>query len=76
MDYKITKDGKLTVSVFYRDSYNYLSAANRTANSSGTSLSYHRNFDRIDELFRKKKKDKPKETPPPVPPVTTSSGTQ
>ncbi len=67
MEYKITQDGRLAVSIFYRDSYNYLSTANRTANRSGTSLSYRRSFDRIDELFKKKKKEKPKEiTPPPV----------
>jgi len=71
MEYKITQDGRLAVSVFYRDSYNYLSTANRTANRSGTSISYRRNFDRIDELFKKKKKEKPKEIPPAT---TTSNG--
>lgn len=65
MEYKITQDGRIAVSVFYRDSYNYLSVANRTQNSSGTSISYRRNFDKIDELFRKKKKEKPKPVIPP-----------
>jgi hypothetical protein len=64
MEYKITQDGRIAVSVFYRDSYNYLSVANRTQNSSGTSISYRRNFDRIEELFKKKKKDKPKVVAP------------
>lgn len=67
MEYKITQDGRLSVSVFYRDSYNYLSTANRTANRSGTSISYRRSFDRIDELFRKKKKEVPKAQPPAPP---------
>jgi len=70
MEYKITQDGRLAVSVFYRDSYNYLSTANRTTNRSGTSISYRRNFDRIDELFKKKKKEKSKE----IPPATSSNG--
>ena len=70
--YKITADGRVSLTLFYRDSYNYLSsAANHTLNSSGTSLSYRRDFDRIDELFKKKKKKKtPKPTPPPKDAVT------
>jgi hypothetical protein len=63
--YKITADGRVSLTLFYRDSYNALSA-NHNLNSSGTSISYHRDFDRIDELFKKKKKKKaPKVTPPP-----------
>ncbi len=60
MEYKLTQDGRIAVSVFYRDSYNYLSTVNHTQNRSGTSISYRRSFDRIDELFKKKKKEKPK----------------
>jgi len=55
--YKITADGRVSLTLFYRDSYNYLSA-NHNLNSSGAGLSYHRDFDRIDELFKKKKKKK------------------
>jgi hypothetical protein len=58
-EYKITPDGRVVLSFFYRDSYNYLSA-NRTQNSSGASISYRRDFDRIDELFKKKKKQTPR----------------
>jgi hypothetical protein len=29
---------------------------NHTTNSSGTSISYRRDFDRLDEFFKKKKK--------------------
>jgi hypothetical protein len=60
MEYKLTQDGRVAVSVFYRDSYNYLSTVNHTQNRSGTSIAYRRSFDRIDELFKKKKKEKPK----------------
>ncbi|HXD79132.1 MAG TPA: translocation/assembly module TamB domain-containing protein [Puia sp.] len=56
--YKITPDGRVRLTLFYRDSYNYLSGGNHTLNSSGISISYRRDFDRIDELFRKKKKKK------------------
>jgi hypothetical protein len=60
MDYKITPNGRVVLSFFYRDSYNYLAAGNHTQNSSGTSISYRRDFDRLDELFKSKKKDKQK----------------
>ena len=60
MEYKLTPDGHVVVAMFYRDSYNYLSATNRTQNSSGASIAYRRNFDKIDELFKKRKKAKPK----------------
>jgi hypothetical protein len=62
--YKITPDGRVSLTLFYRDSWNYLSGGNHTLNSSGTSISYRRDFDRIDELFKKKKK---KKTPKPAP---------
>jgi hypothetical protein len=66
--YKITPDGRVSLTLFYRDSWNYLNAGNHTLNSSGTSLSYRRDFDRIDELFKKKKKKQiPKLPPPPAP---------
>ena len=55
-EYKITPDGRVALTFFYRDSYNYLSTGNHTQNSSGSSISYRRDFDRIDELFKKKKK--------------------
>ncbi|MBN8853660.1 MAG: translocation/assembly module TamB domain-containing protein [Sphingobacteriales bacterium] len=53
-EYKITTDGRVVLSFFYRDSYNYLSG-NHTQNSSGASISYRRDFDRIDELLKRKK---------------------
>jgi TamB, inner membrane protein subunit of TAM complex len=66
--YKITADGHVSLTLFYRDSYNYLSGGNHTLNSSGSSISYRRDFDRIDELFKKKKKKKiPKQPIPPAP---------
>jgi len=68
-EYKITPDGRVALTFFYRDSYNYLSGGNHTQNSSGSSISYRREFDRIDELFKgKKKKKKEKHVPPPATP--------
>ncbi|HEY4154805.1 MAG TPA: translocation/assembly module TamB domain-containing protein, partial [Puia sp.] len=55
-EWKITENGHVVLTFFYRDSYNYLSVGNHTANSSGTSISYRRDFDRLDEFFKKKKK--------------------
>jgi hypothetical protein len=69
-EYKITADGRVALTFFYRDSYNYLSTGNHTQNSSGTSISYRREFDRIDELFKKKKK---KTAPPVAPPPADPS---
>ncbi|MBS1597988.1 MAG: translocation/assembly module TamB domain-containing protein [Bacteroidetes bacterium] len=59
-EWKITPSGRVVLTFFYRDSYNYLSVSNHTQNSSGTSISYRRDFDRIDELLKGKKKEKPK----------------
>jgi hypothetical protein len=75
-EYKITSDGRVVLSFFYRDSYNYLSG-NHTQNSSGTSISYRRDFDRIDELFKKKKKIPPpqKSNKKPTDPTGDSNNT-
>jgi len=62
--YKISADGRVSLTLFYRDSYNYLSGGNHTLNSSGSSISYRRDFDRLDELFKKKKKKKAPKTAP------------
>lgn len=73
-EYKITPDGRFAFSLFYRDSYQYLSVANHTENSSGGSVSYTRDFDKIDELFKKKKKDKDKDKPKEIKaPVATAA---
>jgi len=55
-EWKLTDNGRLVLTFFYRDSYNYLSVGNHTMNSSGTGITYRRDFDRLDEIFKKKKK--------------------
>lgn len=72
-EWKIRQDGKLLLTFFYRDSYNYLGGAGARQNRTGTSISYRREFDRISELWRGDKK-KPKIQPPTVP--TDSAGTK
>ncbi len=58
-EYKLTENGRVVLTFFYRDSYNYLNIGNHTMNSSGTSISYRRDFDKLDELLKKKKKETP-----------------
>jgi TamB, inner membrane protein subunit of TAM complex len=54
-EWKLTDNGRLVLTFFYRDSYNYISVGNHIMNSSGTSISYRRDFDNFDEIFKKKK---------------------
>jgi hypothetical protein len=58
-EYKLTENGRVVLTFFYRDSYNYINLGNHTMNSSGTSISYRRDFDRLDEIFKKKKTEPP-----------------
>ncbi len=61
-EWKITPDGKLALTFFYRDSYNFLT--NATSNTSGkqnrtgAALSYRREFETLGELLENKKKKK------------------
>jgi len=54
-EWKLSQNGRVVLTFFYRDSYNYLAIGNHTTNSSGTSISYRRDFDRLEEIFKKKK---------------------
>lgn len=58
-EWKITPEGRLLLTFFYRDSYNYLAGAGVRQNRSGASISYRKEFDRLGDLWRGgKKKDK------------------
>jgi hypothetical protein len=57
-DWKMRQDGKLVLTFFYRDSYNYLSGAGARQNRSGASISYRRDFERFSDLWRVDKKKK------------------
>ncbi|ULQ57066.1 translocation/assembly module TamB [Flavihumibacter rivuli] len=63
-EYKLTPDGKFRVTFFYRNNWSYI-AQNALARS-GISLAYRRDFDKINEILRRKKKkaNKGKEGPP------------
>ena len=54
-EWKLTENGRFVLTFFYRDSYNYLSVGNHIMNSSGTSISYRRDFDNLGDLLKKKK---------------------
>jgi len=60
-DWKIRQDGRVVLTFFYRDSYNYISGTGARQNRSGASISYRRDFERLSDLWRadRKKKIKP-----------------
>ncbi|HUR10146.1 MAG TPA: translocation/assembly module TamB domain-containing protein [Flavitalea sp.] len=69
-EWKLSPDGKLLLTFFYRDSYNYLTGAGVRQNRSGASISYRKEFDSIGELLGNDKKKKKK----PLVPVTKAEG--
>jgi hypothetical protein len=74
-EWKIKPDGRLLLTLFYRDSYNYIYSGKE--NRSGVSISNRREFDTLEELFRGKKKKKPAVPTINKPlPTTISSGGQ
>ncbi len=56
-EWKIRPDGRLLLTLFYRDSYNYIYSGKE--NRSGVSISHRREFDNLDELFHRRKKKPP-----------------
>lgn len=55
-DWKIRPDGKLVLSFFYRETYNYSTPGlGNRQNRSGASISYRRDFDRFSQLWRNEK---------------------
>jgi hypothetical protein len=64
-EWKITPDGKLALTFFYRDSYNFIpnTSSNTTSakqNRTGASISYRRDFETIGELMDNKQEKKKK----------------
>ncbi|MEP6726250.1 MAG: hypothetical protein ABJC98_10560 [Bacteroidota bacterium] len=53
--YKLTSDGKILFNLFYRENRSYLTSLSSKQSRSGASISYRKEFETIDELFRKKK---------------------
>jgi hypothetical protein len=56
-EWKVTPDGRLVLTFFYRDTYNYLTNLGARENRSGASISYRREFDHTGELWKKKKQE-------------------
>lgn len=57
-EWKITPDGKLALTFFYRDSYNFLTSPTGSAkqNRTGASISYRREFETLGELLESKRR--------------------
>ncbi len=72
-EYKLTPDGKFRITFFYRNNWSYI--AQNALQRSGVSLSYRKEFDRFDELFRRKKKKPFRQGAPADPIEVDSSGT-
>ncbi|HTL09103.1 MAG TPA: hypothetical protein VL307_12620 [Chitinophagaceae bacterium] len=60
---KLTSDGKILFNLFYRENRSFLSTLGGKQSRSGASISYRKEFDTIDELFKKKKKEPRKPMP-------------
>lgn len=55
-EYKLTPDGKFRITFFYRNNWSYI--AQNALQRSGVSLSFRKEFDRIRELFSRKKRNR------------------
>ncbi len=56
-EWKLTPDGRLLLTFFYRDSYNYLGGTTGgRQNRTGASISYRKDFEHMRDLFRKRNK--------------------
>ena len=62
-EWKIRPDGKLVLSIFYRNNYGYFAAGTGKQTRSGASISFRRDADKFGDLFRKEKKKKVKLKP-------------
>lgn len=64
-EWKITPDGKLALTFFYRDNYSYLTSTGPgRQNRSGASISYRREFDEAGELWGDRKRGEKKKAAP------------
>lgn len=55
-EWRLTPDGKFRLTFFYRENYSYMGSGGGKQNRSGSSISFRKEFDRINELFRKNRK--------------------
>lgn len=59
-EWKVRADGKIVLTFFYRDSYNYMSGVGARQNRSGASISYRHDFDRLSDIFRNERRRREK----------------
>ncbi|OJJ23380.1 hypothetical protein BKI52_03190 [marine bacterium AO1-C] len=68
VEYRLNKSGNLNLKFFRKTNSNNVNTSNLTQNNiqtNGFSLSYHKNFSRLKDIFRRKrKKIEPKKNPP------------
>lgn len=55
-EWLLSPEGKFRLTFFYRENYSYIGTTGGKQNRSGTSISFRKEFDRIDQLFKKLKK--------------------
>jgi hypothetical protein len=53
--FKLTSDGKILFNLFYRENRAYLTTLTNKQSRSGASISYRKEFETFDDLFKKKK---------------------
>lgn len=59
-EWKMRADGKVVLTFFYRDSYNYMSGVGARQNRSGASISYRQDFERLGDIFRSERRRREK----------------
>ncbi len=59
-EWKMRADGKVVLTFFYRDSYNYMSGVGARQNRSGASISYRHDFERLGDIFRNERRRREK----------------
>ncbi len=52
---KLTSDGKILFNIFYKENRNYITTVSTKQSRSGASISYRKEFETIDDLFKRKK---------------------
>lgn len=73
LEWLINESGSLRASFFYRENTDYLTTGTGTGKSAkryGGSLSYRKDFDKLGDIFKRKKKATPVVPPVAVPPVS------
>jgi hypothetical protein len=63
-DWKLRPDGKLLLTFFYRESYNYQTTTGKQ-NRTGVGISFRKNFEHLGDIFKSDRKKKKQNVPAP-----------